>query len=290
MFIARLVAIAMLAALPLCLPAGAGEFRSDRITVVAVGEGEDVVLVPGLGSSPAVWDHLVAALPQYRFHLVQVNGFAGAPAGANASGPVLPGVAAEIARYIDAADLGPVPLIGHSFGGSTGIAVASEYPAAVERLMVVDVPAFMGGIMGATPETVVELAQGMMAMSASLDDGSRQQQDTAFVAASVRTESERGAVLEAMLASDPAVVRQVMYDVTVADLRSALGNIGRPVTVLFALPAGAPGMDAEQITGFYQAEYGAAADLTLQFVEEAGHFIMLDQPTVFAEAVATFLE
>ena len=57
-----------------------------RFTVIDEGTvgKPDVVLIPGLGSSRAVWDGEVKLLaPNYRLHLVQVDGFAGAPAGAN---------------------------------------------------------------------------------------------------------------------------------------------------------------------------------------------------------------
>ena len=49
----------------------------------AGADGPDLVLVPGLGSSPAVWDGVKASLAKdYRVHLVHVAGFAGrAPEG-----------------------------------------------------------------------------------------------------------------------------------------------------------------------------------------------------------------
>lgn len=43
-----------------------------------VGTGPDLVLVPGLGSSPDVWDGVKDSLAKdYRLHLVHVAGFAG---------------------------------------------------------------------------------------------------------------------------------------------------------------------------------------------------------------------
>jgi CheY-like chemotaxis protein len=61
-------------------------FSSDRIIVTAQGEGPDVVLIPGLSSSPTVWAETVKAHPGHRFHLVHLNGFAGAPARGAAEG------------------------------------------------------------------------------------------------------------------------------------------------------------------------------------------------------------
>ena len=73
-------------------------FASDRIHVAVEGQGPDVIFIPGLSSSPAVWqgtvDHLNGA---YRVHRIHVQGFAGAPAEGNATGPVAAPVAEEIA-------------------------------------------------------------------------------------------------------------------------------------------------------------------------------------------------
>src|SRR5580698_6550482 len=61
---------------------------SDRITVTVRGKGPDVVLIPGLTCSSAVWDATVARLEgRYRLHIVQVAGFAGAPSRSNTQGP-----------------------------------------------------------------------------------------------------------------------------------------------------------------------------------------------------------
>src|SRR5205085_90635 len=64
----------------------AASFSSQRIGVTVMGSGPDVVLIPGLSSTPAVWASTMAALPGYRYHLIHVSGFAGRPAGANAEG------------------------------------------------------------------------------------------------------------------------------------------------------------------------------------------------------------
>src|SRR3546814_14740840 len=79
----------------------AENFQSDRIIVVAKGSGPDVMLIPGMTSSPSAW-RSVADMPGYRFHYVQVKGFAGTKPEANAQGDVSAPVAGEIARYIKA--------------------------------------------------------------------------------------------------------------------------------------------------------------------------------------------
>ena len=74
---------------------------SDRLTVTVQGQGPDVILIPGLACSTAVWDATVAHLGgHYRLHLVQVAGFAGAPARSNATGLVIQPTVDALDAYI----------------------------------------------------------------------------------------------------------------------------------------------------------------------------------------------
>lgn len=85
---------------------------------MSMGAGPDVVLIPGLATSRDVWSGTVAAVPGYRYHLVQIAGFAGTSPLANARpGPLLDHLAREISRYIVEQDLSSPAVIGHSMGG-----------------------------------------------------------------------------------------------------------------------------------------------------------------------------
>lgn len=135
--------IVLMFAVLLALTAGSAAaqapFRSDRISVEVRGSGPDVILIPGLASSTSVWARTAERLQRTRrVHLVQVHGFAGAPAGGNASGEVVAPVVEELARYIAERRLQAPAVIGHSLGGEAGLMLAARHPGAVGRLMVVD--------------------------------------------------------------------------------------------------------------------------------------------------------
>src|SRR4051794_23338090 len=109
-------AAALAAALTLlALPAAA---QPTRFTAEVRGTGPDVILIPGLASPRAAFDDFVRRDGgRHRLHLVQLNGFVGQPAAANADGPVLEPVVEELHRYIASAGLKRPALIGHSMGG-----------------------------------------------------------------------------------------------------------------------------------------------------------------------------
>jgi pimeloyl-ACP methyl ester carboxylesterase len=230
-------------------------------------------------------------MPGYRYHLVHVGGFAGRPAGANASGPVVEPVAGEIARYIEEAGLRQPAVVGHSLGGFLGMIVASRRPELVSRLMVVDMLPFMGAMFGgpnATPDSVRPMAEQFRKGIASSAGAPRQAITEQTIAGMIRTESLRAPAVAASLASDSSVSGQAMYDLITTDLRPQLGNIKVPTTVLWVRPPSAP-VTEEQMAGFYRMSYSSLPQARLVRVPNAWHFIMWDEPESFRRELGAFL-
>jgi pimeloyl-ACP methyl ester carboxylesterase len=266
-------------------------FVSERIGVSVRGTGPDVVLIPGLSSSPEVWDSTVAALPGYRYHIVHVAGFAGKAPGANASGEVVAPVAEEIARYITDAKLDRPAVIGHSLGGAWAMMVASKHPQAVSKVMVVDMLPFMGAMFGgptATAETIRPIAEQIRAGIASSNGDARKAATEQTIATMVKTESLRAAAVNHSLASDAAVSGQAMYELILQDLRPALKEIKVPMSVLWVRPPNAP-VTEEQMGQFYKMSYANAPQAKVINVPGAYHFIMWDAPDAFQREVKAFL-
>jgi len=289
----RLLAVLLLSFAATCAAAQTrpAAFTSDRIGVEVHGTGRDVVLIPGLSSSPRVWDDTIAAVPGYRYHVVHVSGFDGRPAGANARGPVLDPVAEEIARYISSAQLDHPAIVGHSMGGSWALAVAGRHPELVGRVMVVDMLPFLGAMFGppgATPDAVRPIAEQIRTGIAASSGDARRRQVEQTIAGMVRAEGRRPEIIAQSLASDPAVSAQGMYDVIVSDLRPELARIRVPLTVLYVLPAGAP-LTAEQIDQYYRLSYAGAPQAVLKRIPDSYHFIMFDQPDAFRTELRAFL-
>ena len=282
--------VAACAALPLT-GVLAAPFASSRITVRTEGTGPDVVLIPGLNSSPRAWASTVAALPGYRYHLVQVAGFAGQPAGGNTEGTVAAPVAEEIARYIEESKLKQPAVIGHSMGGTIGMMLASRHPDALSRLMVVDMYPFLGSFFagpGATPAKVEAVADGIAAgmRAAAPDERRKRANDT--IAGMVDTEAMRPGAIEDAMRSDPDVGTRAFRELLVTNLIPELSRISVPVTVLYVQPKGVP-LAAEQFDAVYQGAYAPVRNLTLKRIADSAHFIMWDQPQRFQAEVKAFL-
>ena len=285
-------ALAAGAVLPLT-QALAAPFASERITVRTEGSGPDVVLIPGLNSSPRTWASTVAAVPGYRYHLVQVSGFAGQPAGANKEGLVAAPVAEEIARYIKEANLKQPPVIGHSMGGTIGLMLAARHPDSLSRLMVVDMFPYLGMFFarpGAAPDRVAAIADGVAAsrLRAAATPETRKTEADETIAGMVNTASMRATATADVLASDPDVGSRAMRELIVTNLVPELAKITVPVTVLYIQPKTVP-IPAEQFDAAYKGAYAPLKQLTLTRIPDSAHFIMWDQPARFQAEMKTFL-
>jgi pimeloyl-ACP methyl ester carboxylesterase len=264
----------------------------DRISVEVVGKGPDLVLIPGLASSRETWKATAERLKgRYRLHLVQVAGFAGEPARANAKGDILAPVEEAIVAYIREQKLGPATVIGHSLGGTLLLMMAERHPDALKKGLIVDALPFYGMAMGGPMATVASMQAGAAnardQMIASTDEQFRAS-GTRNLAGMISDPKQREMAAGWVAASDHSVVGRATYDDLQTDLRPDLAKITTPMTLLYPdyTPVGAP---PGAMTHMYPPAYAAAATVKPVQVEHSLHFIMFDQPAVFSQALDAFL-
>jgi pimeloyl-ACP methyl ester carboxylesterase len=240
--------------------------------VEVAGRGPDVILIPGLTAGREVWRATAAAVPGYRYHLIQVAGFAGAPARGNRAGPVVSPLADEIARYIADRHLVRPAIVGHSMGGTIAMMVAARRPELAGRIMVVDMLPEPAGLFGGSAAGWAPLARligspggsrlfgSLMDMFSPPGSGGRN--------------------------SDPGVVSRATHDLMTTDLTPQLPRIRAPLTVVYASP------DAQAnaaIDRSFAHAYAPARNARLVRVDNSGHMVMLDRPARFRAALRDFL-
>jgi pimeloyl-ACP methyl ester carboxylesterase len=257
---------------------GAAPFAPTRFSVVVKGSGPDVILIPGLTASREIWSGTVAAVPGYRYHLVQVAGFAGSSPRGNASGAVVAPVAEEIARYITANRLTKPAIVGHSMGGTITTMLAARHPSKVGKAMVVDILPQPAGIIGSSASGVRGLAESLRGLTAT--PGGRR-----------LVESVMG-----LFGNDPAdgrsdadVVARATHELAVTDLTPELPRIVAPLTIVYATPPRTDRVDPAQVSRNYRAAYASAKTARFVPVANSGHMIMYEHPGVFQAALKDFL-
>ncbi|ESQ76683.1 alpha/beta fold hydrolase [Asticcacaulis sp. AC402] len=265
---------------------------SARFSVTVTGEGPDIILIPGLASSGAVWDGTVARFKgQYRFHVLNLAGFAGEPAAANANGDIIVPSVDAVDAYIKAQGLRKPTVVGHSMGGLMALMLARSHSDSAGKLVIVDALPFVGLIFN--PNATVE---AMAPQAAAMRDGLMAAPADTFAAhqrGSAGRLVTKPADLENVVAwsvnSDRRVFAQSFYEDTIIDLRPELKAIATPTVVIVPVATGF-GMTTEATLSFYKAAYAGQPNVTFVPVDNSLHFVMLDQPETFATALETSLK
>ena len=262
----------------------ASEQRLDRITIRTAGKGTPVVLIPGIASPPAVFEGLAASIGgDHKLIFVQVNGFAGSPAGSASLQNFLPGAVDELAGWLATNHIDKPAVVGHSMGGLMAMMLAKAHPAAAGRLLIVDSLPFYGMLFGptATPDAIRPMVEQMRT---GLVSGTTQPQVPPHMS---NTDAGRAKILAWLTSSDPKTVGEALVEDATTDFRPELPALtGIPVTVLYAVSSPANKAMAD---GLYRDAYKALPNAKLVPIESSEHFIMLDQPARFEGEVEAFL-
>jgi pimeloyl-ACP methyl ester carboxylesterase len=269
-------------------PAPPATFSSDRIIVTTRGSGPDIILIPGLASHPDVWAPTAKRLQdRYRLHFVHVHGFAGAAPGANAEGPVSAPVAEEIARYIRQTGLKAPALIGHSMGGAIALMAGARHADLVGRVMVVDMPAALGGMFG-PPDTWQKTADDLRARILSDTPGSPTGMLEQMFQGMTNDDSVRAMLAKWLQESHRPTLANSFHELVLADLRPELPKIAR-LTLLYVVPANSP-VPPDQYEAGMRESYANARNARLIKIDASNHYIQVDQLERFVEEVAAFMK
>ncbi|HEV2081773.1 MAG TPA: alpha/beta hydrolase [Brevundimonas sp.] len=266
-------------------------FRDGRISVEVSGQGPDVILIPGYGSSREVWRPLAQRLSAtHRVHLVQLAGFAGEP-WTHGDGALLTPAVEAVAGYIETRGLRKPAVIGHSMGGLSALLLAQTRPDLVGRIMSVDSLPFFSALFG--PTATVESARPFAAQAASQmltgDDAGLRAAQIAGAPGLSKDPAMQTAMVAWVMASDRQALATGIAEVMTTDARPGLSTMKVPVWAVYAADAdgGAPAAMADAM---WSQQWAGVPDLRLERVDGSRHFIMADQPDVLFALVDRFLE
>lgn len=271
------------------------DVRMEHISIVAMGSGPPLMLIPGLASPRAVWDGVAPGLARtHRVYLVQVNGFGGDDPGANLKPAILDGIVDDLSGFLRREQSAPVRLVGHSLGGLAGLMFARAHPDQVERLMIVDSLPYFPALMapGGEPPTVAAVEPIARAMRDRVAARHGQPADAKAIEADIARlalkPDSKATIAEWAAAADPRVTAQLLYEDMTTDLRPSLAEIRTPITLVYPWSSSAFGKD--RTLAFYQRQYAGTPTVDFVGIGEAGHFAILDQPAAFAELIGAFAD
>ena len=257
------------------------------------GEGQPVILIPGLACSGEVWNKTVENLEKnYQCHILTLAGFANQPA-IEFGDAYLPLIQENISNYIKN-ELKEKPiLIGHSLGGFMSLSIASTHPDLVEKIVIVDSYPFYSAAMipTATEETSKPQADMMKNMIVNTPDEAFASQQKMMMKSMVTSNENIDLVTLWSIQTDRKTMAQAMYEIMTTDLRDEAELVKCPILVFGSWYAAKDyGITKEMVTQNYQTQFSKAQNCNIQVADTAKHFVMLDEPEWFLEELNKFFK
>lgn len=257
------------------------------------GEGNPVILIPGLACPGTVWDATVATLQEkYECHVLSLAGFAGQEA-INLDQGFLPIIEEQIIAYIEQEIKRPSRIIGHSLGGFLGLSIASKIPNQIEQLVIVDSYPFYSAavIPGATEETAKPQAELMKNMLGNMSAEVFAQQQKQTMATMATNPDQIAQAVQWSIESDRSTVAQAMYEIMTTDLREEVTQVECPILVFGSWISGKDyGITKASVEGNFKAQFAEAKDCSIKVADKAKHFIMWDEAYWFYKELKVFLK
>lgn len=240
------------------------------------GEGPPVVLVHGLGGSLHVWHGVAEALALHH-HVVAVDlrGHGRTPAKGKLT---INSWAKDVGALIDALELPPVTLVGHSMGSLVAQQLAVNQPEAVDQLVMV------GGISWFEPPTRDSYHQRAKTVEADGLDAIVDDWLTGALAPRTRAKLPQlvGLLRDLYVRNDPRAYAEACRAVADAP-KINREKIGQPTLLLVG--------DHDRSTPIAMAEelHREIPVSRVQVIPTAAHWCPLEQPDQIAAAILQFL-
>jgi len=262
--------------------------QADRYQVERTGDasGPTVIFILGLASSGAVFDDF--AQSGWDNHQITLAGFAGVPA-PEAVTPFIDQAGAALADYLAAERLQDVILVGHSLGAQVALITAGQVPDAVAHVFVVDSVPFFAGLSqpGADPALITPRRAMMAAQMAGMPQESFLAMMEQGMPIQAMSSESQSIIMDWVRASDQAVIAQASAEVFAGDMRSNLDAVLASVSLIYPLT---PGFDPLEVERRYRMQYETLDQFEMHAVADSRHFIMLDQPEIFADFLDQIVE
>ena len=261
-----------------------------------IGEGKDVLMIPGLTCDGSVWDSTIGAMGEgYEYHILTLPGFAGNAPLENIEAGFFTQVQKMVIEYIDDNQLEKPIIIGHSLGGFMALNIAIERPHLPSKLVIVDSLPFLTAIQmpGATVESAKGFAQSMKTQMAAASEQTYEQRfayQKQMLPSMIINEDHINIAADWGAKSDMPTVAQAMYELYTTDIREKLNVIETPTLVLGAWIAYKDfGVTRESTLNNFKGQYAKLNSVTVDLTDKGNHFIMWDDPEFFHNWLKKFL-
>jgi pimeloyl-ACP methyl ester carboxylesterase len=260
------------------------------IKVSVTGNGTPMIFIPALGCSAEMWSGTIAHFSKYyTCHAVSIKGFGGLKPIKSKN---MTDVKKDICSYLKKKKINNAVLIGHSFGATMCIDVASSFPEFFSKLILVDAYSFPLDVFvpGISTELAEEEADKLINSFMKMSETDFQNKQTEQLKNAVTNQDRFAQILDWQLKSDRALFAEAMGSMISTDYRPSLKNIKIPTLIIGTWVAYAKfGFTLESTKKTFENQYKNLANHKIVMAEKGKHFIMFDEAEWFRQQLELFL-
>ncbi len=266
----------------LCLNAF-GQAKSYPFEVVKTGKGKQaIIFLPGFASSGDVWNETKSNFEKdFTCYTFTMAGFAGVKPQPNAS---FTNWEIEIVNYIKANKIEKPIIVGHSMGGGLALAIASDYPELISRIVVVDALPCLAALRDPSFKSQENNDCSLMLNSiGAMSTDEFYQMQKRNMAMLLADASKHDEAISWSMKSDRDTFSQMYCDFSNTDLREKIVTIKCPSLILLEF-------------GFsnykepIEAQYKNLRTASFQYSNKGLHFIMYDDAAWYLAQLNNFLK
>jgi pimeloyl-ACP methyl ester carboxylesterase len=256
-----------------------------NLKVRRAGQGPTpIILMPGLGCGPWIFDGLNAILSRkYSIYSVTVAGFDGVPA---VAGPLIDGITSSVSGLVETEALTKPAIVAHSIGGTVALEMISRFPNLFGAAVIIDAaPRFLSSLESLEDrrEANSRFAEKVFRSSSLLSAESSARE---WVSEMVNRQADADRVLSSWERSDRSTMCQFLVEGRMLAFKLNISQIQCPVCVIAPFEQQA---NRSTIESEFTEAYRQRPDFEIHLVGPARHFVMLDKPEETNEVVNGFL-
>lgn len=259
-----------------------GQNKSYPFDIKISGQGkQSIIFIPGFASSGEVWNDTKSIYDKdFTCYTLTMAGFAEVPAQPNAT---FTNWEIRIVDYIKDNKIEKPILIGHSMGGGLALAIASDYPELIKKIIVVDALPCLAALMNPTFKSVAKTdCSAMINQMTSATNEQFYQMQKMSIPRLVADTSKQELVVGWSVKSDRRTFAEMYCDFSNTDLREKIKTIKCPSLILLE-------EYFKNVKPAIEEQYKNLKTADLQYSNKGLHFIMFDDKEWYLNQLNNFL-
>ena len=260
-----------------------GQIKSYPFEISKTGKGkQSIIFLPGFASSGDVWNETKSNFEkEFTCYTFTMAGFAGIKPQPDAS---FINWETEIVNYIKANKIEKPIIVGHSMGGGLALAIASDYPELISKIVVVDALPCLVALRNPSFKSLENNdCSSMVNQIATMSEDEFYQMQKRNMAMLLADASKQEEVISWSMKSDRKIFGKMYCDFSNTDLRDKITAIKCPALILLEF-------GFSNYKGPIEAQYKNLKTASFQYSNKGLHFIMYDDKEWYLAQLNNFIK